>query len=275
MKRLNFLEVFGHWVGNSAADARKDQKDKNCGFTEGPCHKISKSNPIGICSFGSPEGLVTVCPSRFRQNNQIFKDAGTIAFGKDKEVAIHPEFRLIKLEDGTRIGKIDFLLSSLDKNGKILDFAALEVQSVYISGNSIKSNFQNFMETGLLPEIPISRPDWRSSIQKRLMPQLSLKVPVFRRWAKKFFVVVDAQFFAEIPKFKTVSSAGNSEVIWLVYPFHFEKNKSDFIMGTPKVIYSQWDDVQTALKEGTVPEPSEVLEELQANVEKCAHVRSE
>ena len=62
------------------------------------------------------------------------------------------------------------------------------------------------------------RPDFRSSAQKRLMPQLALKVPIFRRWNKRFFVAVDRTFYGELPTLKE-RSLGNSEITWLVYDF--------------------------------------------------------
>jgi hypothetical protein len=52
-----------------------------------------------------------------------------------------------------------------------------------------------------------------------MMPQLSLKVPVFRRWGKKFFVVVDTPFFEAMPQIRQVEGSGNSEITWLVYSF--------------------------------------------------------
>ncbi len=65
------------------------------------------------------------------------------------------------------------------------------------------------------------------------MPQLFLKVPVFRRWGKRFFVVVDSHFFADLPTFKQAGSASNSELTWLTYSF--DKAGVDYRMHGPRL----------------------------------------
>lgn len=139
------------------------------------------------------------------------------------------------------------------------DFAALEVQAVYVSGESSRGPFEHYLRTGGNHSDARRRPDFRSSAQKRLMPQLALKVPVFRRWGKKFFVAVDETFFRELPRMPQVA-AGNSEITWLVYPF--QKGESGFNMGDPVLFHTLWDDVVTSLREGHPPTKEELLADL-------------
>lgn len=266
MTMLSFLEIFGHWVSNQGPSASSDRHEKTCRFVGARCNKVNAKEPIGTCSFGIPGSLVTVCPLRFRQDGRLFRDVATLAFGPGRKYSVHPEFRLLTLPNGKRLGKIDYVVACLDDDEKIIDFAAVEVQSVYISGKSMKGAFNEYLRSGKIPFKPISRPDWRSSIQKRLIPQLSLKVPVFRRWGKKFFVAVDREFFGNVPEFKRADSVENSEITWLVYPFDFDSVTEDFSMGVPQVYFSHWDDVQTALREGKEPSQTEVIGELQANL---------
>ncbi len=148
------------------------------------------------------------------------------------------------------------------------DFAALEVQAVYFSGRSIKAAFHEFLRTGSVPPGTERRLDYRSSAQKRLMPQLSLKVPVFRRWGKKFFVAVDEMFFESLPISGTVPSIENSEVTWLVYPLG--KHGLRYLIGSPEIHLTRWEDVLNALREGHEPTPSEIMQELS---EKRSHYR--
>jgi hypothetical protein len=91
------------------------------------------------------------------------------------------------------------------------------------------------------------------------MPQLSLKVPVFRRWGKRFFVAVDAAFFAEMPSLPAVAE-GNAEITWIVYPF--KRGAKGFSMQDPVLHHTLWDDVLTSLREGTPPTRDELLTEL-------------
>lgn len=159
-----------------------------------------------------------------------------------------------------KIGKIDFLIGKLDPTGRPTDFAALEVQAVYFSGSEVRTAMKQYLRSGALTSDGYRRPDWRSSIQKRLMPQLSLKVPLFRRWGKKFFVATDRSFFEQIPAMRTVRTLANSEVSWLIYPFSL--TPQGYEMGAPSIQHTQWDDVLDALREGAAPEPAEILAEI-------------
>lgn len=267
MSLLKISEIFGHAVENLNDLANEDRRLKRCPFKNTDCTKSSKKDPLGICSLSDGSKATVTCPIRFTENSKIFLDSATIAFGKDKNVAIVPEVRILKIQDQKgkekKIGKVDYILAELSEDNQVIDFAALEVQGVYFSGKSIRGPFRHFLRTGNLGPDSERRPDYRSSAQKRLMPQLQLKLPVFRRWGKKFFVVVDELFFNALPPFKTTSTA-NSEITWLVYPFKFRENKYE--MGTPKIVYSEWDEIKNALREGLAPEPQEVINELQLKI---------
>lgn len=197
----------------------------------------------------------------------MFIDAGRAAFGKGRHFVVAPEMRILHVPRiGKRIGKIDFVIAALDESGRAIDFAALEVQSVYISGHSIRPAFDEYLTHGRYAAVQRNRPDYRSSAQKRLMPQLSLKVPVFRRWGKKFFVVVDAPFFAAMPPIREVAAAENSEVTWLVYPFPRSGSGVGYNLGEPRIVFTQWDDVLSALREGEAPAQGDVLAEIEMRI---------
>lgn len=201
----------------------------------------------------------------------MFVDVGRLAFGSGVTIAVAPEIRLLNvgMPNGKtkKIGKVDFLIAKLDAGGLPVDFAALEVQSVYISGKGIRPAFNRFLKNGQFASgTDERRMDFRSSAQKRLMPQLNLKVPVFRRWGKKFFVAVDTSFFAAMPAIRNVNSLSNSEVTWLVYPFGVANGS--FTPGQPEVKFTLWEDVLGALREGTAPTPEEVLAEIRLKLPK-------
>ncbi len=259
-------EIFGKGCGDQTINAIQQRKQRLCPFKGGKCTKSSKVDPLGICTLTRGESATAICPNRFLEGDKIFISAAEIAFGKGGQFAIFPEIKLLHIQDQKtgrtkKIGKVDFLLGKLSPDGTtIVDFAALEIQATYFSGTSIRPALKHYLENGSLDEkISNRRPDFRSSAQKRLMPQLQLKVPVFRRWGKKFFVVVDTEFFAALPKFKT-TSISNSEIIWLSVPI--AKSGHAYVLGNPLGIGTQWDDVSTALREGTAPEPHEIVSEL-------------
>jgi hypothetical protein len=261
-------EIFGRGVLDVSPEAKSIRAAKQCPFRGAKCHKSSKVDPIGICSLSDGKEAAAICPVRFLEGDRIFRDAAQIAFGPHCEIGIFPEVRILRiLADGKtgtkKIGKVDFLIGKIE-HGKVMDFAAIEVQASYFSGTKIVPAMKHFLTHDKL-DVAISdrRPDFRSSAQKRLMPQLQLKVPVFRRWGKKFFVVVDTKFFQSLPTFKTTSPS-NSEIVWLNYPISLTGN--NYTMKDPNIAGTHWDDVITALREGVAPETHEIFEELQSKL---------
>jgi hypothetical protein len=261
MAVLQVAEVFGNDTSQSW-DVEIRRKPW-CPFRKSACTKQGITSPLGICSYADDNRATCVCPVRFQEKGRLFVDVGRLAFGLGQKIIVAPETRILKIP-GTnkKIGKVDFIVGRLDAGGKPVDFAALEVQAVYISGKSIRPAFNRYLKTGKLNDESKRRPDFRSSAQKRLMPQLSLKVPIFRRWGKKFFVAVDAAFFEALPVLKTVSP-DNAEITWLVYPFKRAQN-GGYSMGQPAIHHTLWDDVLTSLREGEAPERSELLGEILA-----------
>jgi hypothetical protein len=258
-------EIFGRSILDTSPAASKFRESRHCPFRDSICTKSSKKNPLGICSLSDGIEAAAICPVRFLEGDRVFRDAAKIAFGSSCEFAVFPEIRVLRIPDRSgkrdaKIGKVDFLLGHVEA-GQIKDFAALEVQASYFSGEAIRPAMNHFLKHGALDNaISDRRPDFRSSAQKRLFPQLQLKVPIFRRWGKKFFVVVDTQFFNSLPVFKTTTPA-NSEIIWLKYPIRLHGNR--YTMDDPEIVGTQWDDLVTSLREGIAPEREEVLSELQ------------
>jgi len=262
VSNLEIAEVFGNDVNGKPS--KTAIKKKNCPFISRPCTKGNAKDPLGICSFGDGASACPVCPIRFQESDRIFKDCGRLVFGKGSRITIAPEIRILQAPNGKKIGKVDFILGKLDDSDEVCDFAALEVQSVYITGESIRPAFKRFCKTLILPNNTERRLDFRSSAQKRLMPQLSLKVPVFRRWGKKVFVAVDKLFFESLPRIDTTDQLDNSEVTWLVYSFTKKPNLG-YTICEPEIKFTLWDSVLNALREGKEPTKSEIMHYITAN----------
>lgn len=267
--KMRISEIFGYGVEDSTEEASKCRSDHRCPFRGDACTKSSKKNPLGVCSLSDGSVAASTCPVRFTEGDRIFKDAARLAFGAGCSFGVFPEVKVLKIPaEGVakerKIGKVDFVLGKTVA-GEVTDFAALEVQAVYFSGSEIRTPMKYYLKHGHLDlENSDRRPDFRSSAQKRLMPQLQLKVPVFRRWGKKFFVVVDSVFFSALPSFKQTTPA-NSEITWLVYPI--AKVGNGYAMQDVEAIYSEWGEVKNSLREGIPPEPSEIVGELQRKLE--------
>jgi Restriction endonuclease NotI len=263
-------EIFGFGIDDQSDEAWASRDVCRCPFRESRCTKSSKTDPLGVCSLSNGAIAASLCPVRFLENGRIFRDAALIAFGALTTFAVFPEIRILEIarqsdeERVKKIGKIDFLIGKID-DGKVVDFAAVEIQAAYFSGGSLRTVFETYMSTHSVDGIDTRRrPDFRSCAQKRLIPQLQLKIPVFRRWGKKFFVVVDSAFFGSLPLFPRTSKS-NSELTWLVYPL--AKHDMHYTLCDPDVVFSEWDEVQNSLREGKPPEPAEIIQELQAKLD--------
>ena len=243
---------------------------KWCRFRDTACTKVSKTDPIGVCAFSMGSDATIVCPFRFGENSRVFRDAASLAFGESEEIVVLPEYKLLSIPSAgkgkklKKIGKVDFILGKL-QDGVVVDFAALEIQSVYSTGGGVKDAFKHFMTSGVVGNEGDLAVDFRSSAQKRLVPQLRLKVPIFRRWGKKFFVAIDDTFFAALPEFGA-TSPGNSEVTWLAYPLRLQGTQA-LALGDPAPHFTEWSKVEQALEEGKPPDsPLDVLEELSGRI---------
>lgn len=267
---MEVAEIFGFDVDDHSDQAWLARTAKHCRFRNSPCTKSHLSDPLGICTLSDGHRAASLCPVRFLEDNRIFRDAAQIAFGRAKNFAVFPEIRILEIASDDagsktrKIGKVDFLVGQVDE-GQVIDFAAVEIQAAYFSGSSLKPAFNTYLSTRTMQGVNTKRrPDFRSCAQKRLVPQLQLKIPVFRRWGKKFFVVVDSAFFASLPRFPSTTQS-NSELTWLAYPI--EKQGAQFAMADPRIMYSEWDEVQNSLREGKPPELSEIVQELQAKLD--------
>ncbi len=254
-------EIFGYDVSLGDEEVWKSRNAQLCPFRGSRCTKGNKTDPLGICSLTDGVSAAVTCPVRFLEDNRIFRDVGLLSFGEGSKICVLPEISILRIEGtGKKVGKVDFLIGKI-VDDELVDYAILEVQAVYFSGGETRTALSDFMNTKDETTTHIHRrPDFRSSAQKRLIPQLNLKMPVFRRWGKKVFVAVDQKFFSALPEFKRVDPE-NSEITWLCYPF--SRSGDGFEIGEPSAHHSLWDDIQFALREGEPPTPSEFLTELQ------------
>ena len=267
---MKVAEIFGYDVADLSAAAWQARDARHCRFRNSPCTKSSKIDPLGVCTLSDGQSAAALCPVRFLEHKRIFVDAAAIAFGPASCFGVFPEIRILEIpnkDEGGRsnkIGKVDFLLGKID-DGQITDFAAVEIQAAYFSGGSLRKVFEHFMSERSLENIDTRRrPDFRSCAQKRLIPQLQLKIPVFRRWGKKFFVVVDKEFFDSLPAFPETTPS-NSELTWLSYPIAHDGLA--YSLSDPRIVFSEWDEVQNSLREGKPPEPHEIIWEMQTKLD--------
>lgn len=240
------LEVFGFPTDNHSAEAVRARQNRLCPFGNRVpnCTKDRAADPLGVCSIRHKDGSAIVCPIRFREDWIIAEDAAEFFFGPTANWTTLTEVRLNDAS-GKSAGNIDVVLCEYDDRGEIVDFGALEVQAVYISGN-IRSPFRHYMEDppnrdsmDWREEKHYPRADFLSSSRKRLAPQLIFKGGILNRWGKKCAVAIDESFFATIPQMPVVEPS-ESDLAWFVYGLDQDPVTDCLRLTRRRVVYTKF-----------------------------------
>lgn len=281
----------GEWYGYDFARlsperwhtfAQTSHKTQRCPFKRGAHNTCSKKG--GVCSLRAfrrddngvvvPESeLVTTCPHRFFEANQVFTWVGEHLLG-NPDVKIVSEVPFLVTAEVTEndekkenpVGKIDHVLVADD--GANLAWCALEMQAVYFSGKSMSNDFA-VLKTWPGPSLPWPpvqrRPDFRSSGPKRLMPQLQTKVPTISRWGKKTAVVVDKAFWNSLGEIREGRDLSNAEIVWFIVSYEPDAS-NNFRLRRDTVHYTTLSNAVESLTGGTPMSRERFESELRARL---------
>jgi hypothetical protein len=256
-------EVFGFPWNNHSEIASRHRLHRLCPFNNKVpnCTKDKANDPLGTCSVFHDGKTVITCPIRFRQEWAIATDAANFFFKPNTTWTSLTEVRL-RDKSNASAGNIDVVLVAYDNRGRILDFGALEVQAVYISGN-VRRPFERFMESpqrnsnmNWKSEVDYPHPDFLSSSRKRLAPQLLYKGGIIHAWGKKSAVALDSHFFATLPILKEVPEQ-KAEMAWLIYDLVLDEASNTYQLRKTRTVYT---DFESALITLTKSEPGDVRE---------------
>lgn len=219
------VEVFGYAIDDFSEEAVHHRKEKLCPFNNKSqyCTKDKKSDPLGACNVHQRGNAVITCPQRFTEDWTIVRDSAEFFFERGSTYRVLREYQMRDAENEV-VGNIDFVLVKVE-NGSIVDFATIEVQSVYISGN-MRRPFEHYMDDpekasrdwrsrvsergGYYPT-----PDWRSS-HKRLFRQINSKGTLLAELGKKQAVVIQQPFYDSMPDLTRVPT-NEANMVWLIY----------------------------------------------------------
>lgn len=258
MKAHPLAEIFGFSYNNLSNKAERYRKLKLCPYNNKvpSCTKNSAKHPLGVCSIFEKDAPVITCPIRFREDWTIIEDAAQFFFPSTTHFTSLAEIRLNDA-DGHTAGNIDFVLVSLDEQGNITDFGALEVQAVYISGN-VSQPFEYYIQhhqqepdftwTGM------TRPDYLSSSRKRLVPQLIYKGRILQAWKKKIAVALQDCFYATLPELPIVSPE-QADIAWFIYTLAYHETDASYHVERDRIVYTKF---QAALDTITIPRVGDV-----------------
>ena len=265
-------------LANAQLALSKQVKQRPCPFRSGRlCNKAG-----GVCSVRQyrreKEGgsitlgdVVTTCPARFFDGNEVFRWIGKEILGTQTprvigEIPFLRKLRKETAEEGGRdpgevdfVGRIDSILVHPDETHG-LNWCALEMQAVYFSGASMASEFKDIEEHPGELRFPVRKrhPDFRSSGPKRLLPQLQTKVPTLSTWGKKMAACIDESFFSELVGIEPAPYLSNAHIAWFVV--RYEQAGGHFRLRPEKMVLSELNNAVKALTGGT-PLPQGIFEQ--------------
>jgi hypothetical protein len=258
MPNFGMAEVFGIRTGDVSPAAWAARATEQCPYTLTGCSKL----PTGICSIESGSEVAITCPKRFREGSIVYRDAAATVFGPGEEYVLLGEVPFLRAAttSGRAVGNIDNVLVSV-KDGRPVDWCALEVQAVYFSGQAIVDESRAYFRDRLPVSPGSRRPDYRSSSAKRLLPQLEVKVPVLSRWGKKMVVVIDAAFFRSLPAMTEANDISNADILWLIYKLE-EDGASRYRLALDRQLLTTLAETRSSLVGGFAPPRAQFENEL-------------
>lgn len=273
MAKQPLAEVFGYPITNQSDDAKHHRDHRLCPFgNKVPnCTKSKANDPLGVCSVFDDGKPSITCPVRFMERSRVVADAADFFFKPKTKWTTLTEVRLPD-KDGKSAGNIDVVLVAYDDAGTVIDFGALEIQAVYISGN-VTEPFKHYMSDPIgnqamdwskRPKYP--SPDYLSSSRKRLAPQLLFKGGILRAWNKKIAVAVQNHFFATLPRIASVQPE-QSDLAWLVYDLDFNKSANRYALNLKSPVYSKFTDCIKVITQSSAGPLESFIETLQVQLD--------
>ena len=269
MKNSNpIAEVFGFPSDNMSERACHFRENRLCPFHNRfpNCTKDKADDPLGVCSVNYDGKKVITCPSRFREDWKILQNAASFVWQKSAKWTALPEIKL-QYARGQSAGNIDYVIVKYDDKGNITDFASIEVQGVYISGN-LRKPFDKYMEN---PKTDFSwngknypHPDYLSSSRKRLIPQMLYKGGIFKAWGKKQCVAIQKSFFDTLPELPRTTKS-KADIAWFLYDLKFDKSDGQNHLVLVDTVYTEF---KSALDKVIYTEPGDVKEFVKVLAEK-------
>lgn len=234
-RRLRLSEEATTHRSNGSTTLARPFKGGSCTKQGGVCSmRLYDDAGGGLASpsQGKQGRLRTLCPNRFQEASEAYKVIGREMLGTDDPYVVSEVGFLRKEGRSSDVGKIDNVL--VDRRN-LSNWCALEIQAVYFSGPKMETYLHQLgrVEAGIpFPDVT-RRPDYRSSSSKRLMPQLQVKVPTLRRWAKKMAILVDRDFFESIGRIDEASGPSNADIAWFAADFQLDGDRAKLTLSKP------------------------------------------
>lgn len=201
---LSIVEIFGRTL--NSPNLSSSVRGRECPFVPGVCTKnFPDGMPSGVCTLVATKDPTPVfcCPKRLYANSyEILRRVAATAFGPDAEFAGNPSqtnSAKIVLVFGKGVGgelqmlyqtknfSVDWVLAVADRQGKLIEFVPVEVQTIDTTGSyrwqswDIQSrNGSPMIHEYRQPPLKNSGFNWEN-VNKRILPQLITKGNIVRR----------------------------------------------------------------------------------------------
>lgn len=238
-------EVFGFPINNVSKRAKHFRECRLCpyGNVSPNCTKDKADAPLGVCSILHNDDKVITCPVRFREDWIIIENAAKFAFPVGTKWTSLSEIKLVDC-NGQSAGNIDYVVVSYDEStGRIVDFASVEVQGVYISGN-LRNAFEGYIKApspDFVWNIKHPHPDYLSSSRKRLVPQMLYKGGIFKSWGKKQCVVIQESFYNTLPELPEVPKE-EADIAWFLYDLIYDEAENQYHLTLVRIVYTEFNE---------------------------------
>jgi hypothetical protein len=206
----NIVELFGYAPGDSSSAASLRRDKLECPFLEHTCvKKLGGSVVSGVCTLKpKKDGPVICCPVRlYADDYKILKEIAAQAFGPDLDLVSGAESgayragspgkavvavfgkgwgKELRLPNRSKAGIrgagayfVDWVLAHVDATGRLLDFVAVEVQSIDTTGN-YQAERAAYMNGEAYAGSSSAGFNWEN-VNKRILPQIIYKGHVLRQ----------------------------------------------------------------------------------------------
>lgn len=216
----NIIEFFGYSPADRSAVAASARAQKQCPFLQRKCVKTLSDGEIsGACTLKPKNGgPVICCPIRLYANSyEILRDIARVAFGPliplvpsnamareiGECVAVFGKGwgKELRLPNRGRSGGyfVDWVLAHVSASGELIDFVAVEVQSIDTTGN-YRSERDAYLNERIFAGASKAGFNWEN-VNKRILPQIIYKGHVLRqepRCQKGLFFVCPTPVYQKI-----------------------------------------------------------------------------
>lgn len=219
------FEFFGFPALDASSIAVEHRAGQKCPFLGDTCEKTLNDGTVaGVCTLlPARSGPVVCCPVRlYADDYRVLRDVADLAFRRGLELVDGPSARSrAKLEQrdvvavfgrrwggelrlpqrsGTGSYFVDWILALIDPTGKLVEFVAIEVQSIDTTGNYRNGRTALLNSQGLVQTT--AGFNWEN-VSKRILPQVIYKGNVLQRESKcrkGLFFVTPAPVYEKIMK---------------------------------------------------------------------------